>query len=66
MFLPDGTRPYFSVGAPRMISFEEKQSYYTFIINSFLFYFNVSNDNNRNAVFENGYINENGDITLFI
>ncbi len=66
IFLPDGTRPYFSVGAPRMIPFEENQSYYTFIINSFLFFFNVSNDSNKNAIFENGYINENGDFTLFI
>lgn len=35
-FIPDGTRPYFSIGPPRMISFQGNQSYYAFYYN-FLF-----------------------------
>ncbi len=64
-FIPDGNRPYFTIGAPRMIPFKEKQSYYAFVINSFVIFFNVSKEN-KNEIFSNNILNENGEMTIWI
>lgn len=64
-FIPDGTRPYFSIGSPRMIPFNGKTSYYAFIINSILLFVNVA-EHNINELFNNGSLNENGEMTIWI
>lgn len=65
VFIPDGTRPYFTIGTPRMIPFDGNASYYAFIINSILLFINV-NEHNKNELFNNGSLNENGEMTIWI
>lgn len=64
-FIPDGTRPYFSIGSPRMIPFKDKASYYAFVINSFVIFTNISDDH-KDEIFDNNSLNENGEMTIRI